>query len=169
MPRYPRTRGLIAGAAMLALGCSSGIADGNSEAELLSVSPRGGAVGVSATPDIVLAFSRSMMPGMEQFVALHQGGVTGPRMSIRCSWSDHQMTMTCRPDAALTPGTHYTIHVGGGMMDADGRPAGMDRHGMEMGGQWVGTEMMGGQGDMMGAGWGNANGSYGMVFGFTTS
>ena len=168
MLSYLRTRSLIAGAAMLALGCSSGITDSNST-ELLSVSPRGGAIGVSATPDIVLAFSRSMMPGMEQFVALHQGGVTGPEMSVRCSWSDGQKTMTCRPDAALTPGTHYTIHLGGGMMDADGRSADMDRYGMEMGGQWATTGMMGGQGDMMGAGWKHANGSYGMVFGFATS
>ncbi|MDX2057214.1 MAG: Ig-like domain-containing protein [Gemmatimonadales bacterium] len=169
MPRHLWSRSLIIGATMLALGCGSGMMDGTFATELVSVTPAGGATGVSATPDIVLAFSRSMMPGMEQFVALHQGGVTGLTTSMRCSWSDRQKTLTCRPDAALAPGTRYTVHVGGGMMDADGQSVGMDRYGMKMGGQCATAGMMDGRGDMMGAGWGQANGFYGMMFEFVTS
>jgi hypothetical protein len=44
----------------------------------------------------------------------------------------------------------------------------MEQYGMGMGGQWATGGMMGGQTGMMGTGWHNSNGSYGMVFGFTT-
>jgi hypothetical protein len=60
------------------------------------------------------------------------------------------------------------------MMDASGRPADMTRWGMPMGGQWVQGGMMGPtHGGMswtgMGPAWMASNGSYGMVFTFTTA
>lgn len=161
-------RGLIAGALVLTAGCSSNMIDAAPATQLVSVSPRGGAASVTVSADIVLTFNQGMMAGMEQFMALHQGGVTGPTAAMTCNWSDGQRMLTCRPGQPLAAGTRYTIHVGGGMMDASGLSVGMDRYGMGMGGQWATGGMMGGQTGMMGTGWMHANGSYGMVFEFTT-
>lgn len=160
--------GLLAGAALVAAGCSSSMMDANLETQLLSVSPRGGAIGVAATSDIVFTFNRPMMTGMEQYVVLHQGDVTGPAMPMRCTWAGGQRTLGCRPDQPLAPATRFTIHLGGGMMDAEGGGVGIGRFGMGMGGQWATGGMMGGQSGMMGAGWMHGNGSYGMLFEFTT-
>jgi hypothetical protein len=168
MFRTTVTRILLAGAAMLAAGCSARMMDTSLATQLVSVSPRGGAEGVSDTPDIVLIFSHPMMAGMEQYLALHQGTATGATIPMNCNWSDGQRTLTCRPGQPLAPGTSYTIHMGGGMMDTDGQPVGMERYGMGMGGRWATGGMMGGQTGMMGSGWMHSNGSYGMVFGFTT-
>lgn len=162
------TLSLMAGAALLAAGCGSGMTDTSLATQLLSVSPRNGTVGVAATPDIVLTFNHSLMAGMEQYLALHQGDVNGPAVSMTCTWSDSGKTVTCRPGLPLAGATAYTIHMGGGMRDAGGQPIGMDQYGMGMGGRWATGGMMGGQAGMMGSGWRNANGSYGMVFGFTT-
>ena len=168
MLRMTVTRGLLVGAALLVTGCGAGMMDTGLPTELLSVSPRSGTVGVSTTPDIMLTFNRPMMPGMEQYLALHHGGVSGPTMPMSCNWSDALRTLSCRPSQPLVSGTPYTIHMGGGMMDADGDPIDMEPYGMEMGGQWATGGMMGTQTGMMSGGWRNANGSYGMVFGFTT-
>lgn len=59
-------------------------------------------------------------------------------------------------------------HVGGGMMDTDGQGLGMGQFGMGMGGRWATRSMLGGQSGMMGTGWTHGNGSYGMLFEFTT-
>lgn len=131
--------------------------------QLLSVSPRGGVTGVASTSDVLFNFNRPMMTEMEQYVVLHQGGVTGPTMPMRCNWSDGQRTLGCRPDQPLAPATRFTIHMGGGMMDAEGRGVGMGRFGMGMGGRWATGGMMGGQSGMMDTGWMHGNGSYGMV------
>jgi hypothetical protein len=68
----------------------------------------------------------------------------------------------------------YVFHLGGGMMTQAGQPLDYTRYGPMMGGQWIMGGMMGnshagGSWGMMGPAWRNANGSYGMVFGFTTS
>ena len=101
-------------------------------------------------------------------MVLHQGGITGPTTAMTCNWSDGQRTLSCRPGQPLAAATQYTIHVGGGMMNSSGQAVGMDQYGMGMGGQWATGGMMGGQTGMMGTGWMNANGSYGMMFEFTT-
>ena len=161
-------RGLLAGTLVLAAGCGSNMMDTELATQLLSVSPRGGTGSVAASADIVLTFNQPMMPGMEQYVALHQGTVTGPAIVMSCNWSDGQKTLSCRPSQPLAAATRYTIHVGGGMMDSSGRRVGMERNSMGMGGQWATGGMMGGQTGMMGTGWMHANGSFGMVFEFTT-
>ena len=46
---------------------------------------------------------------------------------------------------------------------------GLERNGMTMGGQWASGTMMGSNTGMMGPGWQHANGTYGMIFTFTTS
>jgi Bacterial Ig-like domain len=160
-------RGVAAGAAISAAGCSFGMTDADLATQLLSVSPRGGTVGVSATPDLVVTFTRPMMAGMEEYLVLHQGGLIGPTMPIRCNWSDDQTTLTCHPTQTLVPTTVYTIHLKGGIMDADGEPVGTRRYGTPMGGAWAGdaTHYRFGSG---GGGWHTPTWSRGMLFEFTT-
>jgi len=166
-------RGLGLGVGLLSAGCGYGMMgssmmDTDLTTQLLSVSPRGGATGVAILPNILLTFSQPMMPRMEQYVALHQGGIAGPTVPMNCGWSDNRVTLTCRPDEPLGSSSAYAVHMGGGMMDASGQRVGMRRYGMDLGGSWTTRGMMGGRLDMMGSGWMHGNGSYGMVFEFTT-
>lgn len=138
---------------------------------VLSVTPPGDATGVSTTTTVTIRFSQRMGAGMEQFVDMHRGDLTGPVVPMSCGWSGDRSTLTCSPDAALRAGTRYTIHVGAGMMGANGLP--LDLNQMPMGGQWAYSSMMGSHGgmswNMMGPGWHGSNGSYGMLFMFTTA
>ncbi len=161
-------RRLAAGTLFLAAGCGFNMMGTESGGLLLSVSPEGGASSVALSADIVIRFNQPMMAGMDQYMALHQGTANGPTTSMTCNWSDGQKTLTCRPGQPLAPATKYTVHLGAGMMNTHGQRIGMDRYGMGMGGQWATGGMMGGQTGMMGSGWAHANGSYGMVFEFTT-
>lgn len=148
-------------------------------ATLVSVSPKGGATSVDPTSPIVVTFSHGMSGGIEMFVSLHEGDVTGPTVTCTAMWSTDRSTLTLMPSAPLNAGTQYAIHVGGGMKDANGNVIDMTQYGSTMGGQWAtasmmnGGGMMGGGGPMrgmeMGAGWSGTNGMYGMVFSFTTS
>ena len=58
------------------------------------------------------------------------------------------------------------------MRDAAGSLLNYDHCGTQHGGQWASSSMMGGSmmsgSGMMGTGWRHANGTYGMVFYFTT-
>lgn len=165
---FATVRSLVAGTLVLVTGCGSNMMGTEAATQLVSVSPRGGTTSVAVSTDIVLTFSQAMMVGMEQYMVLHQGSVSGSTSPMSCRWSDGQRTLTCRPGQPLAAGTRYTIHVGGGMMDSGGLRVGTNRNGMGMGGQWVTGGMMGGQAGMMGSGWANTNGSYGMVFEFMT-
>jgi len=98
------------------------------------------------------------------------------------------MQMTFTPKNRLKNHTRYFIHLGGGMEDHEGRLLDLERHGPMMGGEWfmagmhqeglhgyrMGQGSMGGMGGMgegaeMGAGWMHpSNGTYGMLFAFTT-
>jgi hypothetical protein len=138
-----------------------------------SVMPSGNAASVSVTTTVVMRFSHGMAAGMEQYMDLHEGDTSGPVVPMTCGWSSDRTTLTCQPSTPLKPQTRYTIHMGDGMMDADDHPVNMDQ-GLGMGGQWLMTGMMGGLHagspmGMMGSGWHGSNGSYGMVFPFTTA
>jgi hypothetical protein len=142
--------------------------------ELVSVTPAGGSTGVSTAGPMVMTFSRPMMPGMEQYLDLHQGDVSGPLVVINCTWSADRLTVTCVPALPLQPSAPHTLHAGGGMTDTDGHPVDMSQHAALTGGQWLMPGMMGGTHagapmSGMGAGWTATNGSYGMTFTFTTS
>jgi len=137
------------------------------------VSPTGNATGVPVTTGVVMRFSHGMASGMEQYMDLHEGDTSGPVVPMTCGWSSDRTTLTCQPSTALKLHTRYTIHMGDGMMDADDHPVNMDQ-GLGMGGQWLMAGMMGGTHagspmGMMGPGWRGSNGSYGMVFPFTTA
>ncbi len=145
---------------------------------LAAVVPTGGAVGVDPAGIVTVTFSHALMAGMEQYAALHQGDVTGPVVAGTWALSPDRTKLTFTPAVPLQSKTKYTIHLGGGMMDASGRPVNMDP-GQMMGGQYAGGSMMTGGGmgggmmnggsGMMGPGWQGANGAYGMVFSFTTA
>lgn len=139
-----------------------------SAAMVLSVTPPGDATGVPTTTPVTIRFSQGMGVGMEQFVDLHEGDVTGPVVPMSCGWSDDRATLTCTLNTPLKPGTRCAVHVGSGMMGANGLPLNLSQ--MPMGGQWAFPSMMDNHGgtswNMMGPGW---QGSYGMVFAFTTA
>src|SRR5262249_26010189 len=108
--------------------------------------------------------------GMEQYVYLHEGDLGGRVLPLTCAWSNARTPLACTPGAPLEANTLYTIHVGGGMLDANGHVIDMDDMPM-MGGQLVTAGMINGgiPSWMMGPGWQGANGTYGRTFRFTTA
>jgi hypothetical protein len=139
----------------------------------MSVSPAGGATGMAVGSAITFRFSGAMGGGMEQYVDLHMGDLSGAEVAMSCAWSSDRTLLTCTPGSPLAARTTYAIHLGGGMTSAVGMAVDYTA-GLGMGGQWIMGGMMtgthGGMGwGMMGNGWHNANGSYGMVFTFTTA
>lgn len=140
----------------------------------MSVSPGGGSMGVPVGTALEFHWGAAMGAGMEQFVDLHMGALAGPIAPMSCAWSGGQTTLVCTPSSPLHPGTQYTVHVGGGMVDANGQLVDMNMYGPGLGGQWIQGGMMGtghaGMGwGMMGGGWRHSNGAYGMAFTFTTA
>ncbi len=176
-------RGLLTAVGLGTLACGGNMMNGPSmvpgmrgaagTTSLMSVSPAGGSSGVPANTALTMRFGRAMAPGMEQFVDLHVGDPSGPTVPIRCGWSSDRTLLSCMPETPLRPHTRYALHVGGGMTDADGHLVEMGQYGAAMGGHWLYSNMMSGHGGMswgmMGGGWHNPNGSYGMFFTFTTA
>jgi hypothetical protein len=181
-------RGLISltlGASLALAGCGGGadmpMGPGNmgpggtpASPTFMSVSPGGGAMGVPVGTPLEFRWGTPMGVGMEQVVDLHLGGIEGPTVPATHAWSADRTTLVCTPVGPLAPGTPYTVHVGGGMVDANGSAIDMNTYGPGFGGQWIQGGMMGaGHGGtawgMMGAGWQHSNGAYGMAFAFTTA
>ena len=154
--------------------CSDSTSPSTTGASLDAVSPTPGATGVDPATVMTMHFSAAMQTSMMQYVDLHQGTIVGSVVPMTCSWSSDAMTLTCQPNQPLQPGTSYVLHMGGGMMDANGHSVDVEHHGMTNGGQPVSGGMMGGmhggQGTgMMGGGWMDPDGHYGMEFTFTTA
>lgn len=165
----------VAGSIIAAAACGRDMMSGPTgmgRTDLMSVTPSPGAVGVPQSTAITVRFDYAMGSGMEQFVDLHEGDLAGPVVATTCRWSGDRTTLTCVPQAPLKERTRYTIHLGGGMMDASGRPVDMGQWGMSMGGQWAQSGMMGSSHAGMPwsgmAPWMAPDGSYGMGFTFTT-
>ena len=182
MKRTSSRIALALGLALLAVGCGRGDDGGmmgpsamGTGATFMSVSPQGGATGVSASAPIVFRFGVAMSAGMEQYVDLHLGDLGGPTVPMNCGWSGDRTTLTCTPQGPLSSRTTYVVHLGGGMLTQAGQPLDYAQHGPMMGGQWImggmlgGGSHAGGSWGTMGPNWRNANGSYGMAFGFTTA
>lgn len=141
-------------------------------ARVVSVVPSGGTVDVDPSAPIVVTFSQPMQFGMEQYAALHEGDVSGPVVAGTWAWSDERTVLTFTPVQPLKAQTQYALHLGGGMRATDGGFVDYGPCAAQYEGQWatqgmMGGEMMGG-GNMMGSGWRHPNGTYGMVFTFTT-
>jgi hypothetical protein len=164
----------IAVSALAIAGCSNDLTDPASDSVLLSITPSGGATEVDPNTSITIEFSHAMHG--ETFVAVHEAdmmGPFGPLVDGMMSWDQDELHLMFTPHAPLMPQTEYSIHIGGGMMDASGQVVDLEQHGLQMGGQWVMQDvmqdcMMGVCGTMMGPGWEHDNGSFGMSFTFTT-
>ena len=142
---------------------------------LVGVTPPGGTVGVDPSSHVVLEFDHPMVDGMEQFCAVHVGGLDGSEVSGHWEWSSDHHTLTFMPDQPFAHETDHLVHVGGGLADAHGHDLDFDQHGEGLGGHWVDQDMVGHGGGMMGAGhdhsgegWEHQNGTFGMAFEFTT-
>ena len=138
----------IAGA-FLAVGCGSETAEpvgsgDPSATAVLSVTPDGGATNVDPSGPFSFAFNGAMMPGMENYVDLHRGDITGPVHPMSCVWSLDFATLTCTPRTLLGRGTRYTLHLGGGVRGANGTSISMDPG--ACGCTWVEPGRPGGQG-----------------------
>jgi hypothetical protein len=172
----------LATAVLANAGCSSGADPTAPQADdvtaLLSVQPVGGSVDTSVGATVVVTFDHAIAEGMEKYADLHEGTVAGPVVAGAWSRSVDGATLTFTPSVPLKPATTYVIHLGGDMMDENGHVVDLEMHGDMMGGQWATQSMMtggmgmgsGSMGSHMGTGWQHPdNGSYGMVFTFTTA
>lgn len=178
----PRVLALVPFAALLLAACSSsdtGVSpadDAVSAPSLASIQPASTATGVAANAPVVLRFSHAMMSGMEMLVVLHEGSVTGAVVAATATWSTDRTTLTLAPQVPMKRTTTYVVHLSPSLKDASGHLINMTPGSM-MGGQTVSGGMMGGGSmmngqwgpGMMGAGWQAANGTFGMVFTFTTA
>lgn len=173
----------------LAAACEGGSLPADSGAEtgaLLSMSPQGNARDVSRSGPVIVEFTHPMAQGMEQYASLHRGDLAAPPIDGSWSWSPDRRVLMFTPPLPFDPATTYIVHLGGGMMDAQGHRVDFQQHGTaHMGGQWATQGMMGGWtgGPGMGGGtwngqpynghmgedWRNANGTYGMAFAFRTA
>lgn len=148
-------------------------------AALLAVQPTGGAFGVAISTQVSITFSHPLPEHVAAFVDMHQGPLTGPMVEGTWSFTPDHMTLMFEPGQPMHSGTGYTIHLGGGMVDTFGRPVDLGTRRAECGGEWAlgpmfdGAGMPGGHGwensGHLGNGWAHTNGSYGMVFSFTTA
>jgi hypothetical protein len=162
-----------------AAACADAPTTPTATARIVALVPTGGATAVDPAAPIVITFSHAMPVGMEQYVALHQGALDGPVVPMTCGWSADRTTLTCTPQAPLAAATRHTLHLGGGMRDRTGARLDYEQCIAQHHGQWATGAMMGygpgpgggmmGDSSMAGSGWRHDNGTYGMVFTFTTA
>ncbi len=144
----------------------------------LSVLPAAATTGVDPTKPIVVTFNMSMMSGMEMLVVVHEGSVTGPQVSGSASWSADRRVLTFTPATTLKAKTTYVVHLSPSLQGTNGKTIDLAQC-TKIGGQYVSGGMMGsaaagmmngswGPG-MMGAGWKASDGTFGMLFTFTTA
>lgn len=181
----------VAAAVLLAgvTGCSGDalttpdVSEDAGETVLLSVEPEAGSAGVGVDTVITVAFSHPMNPAMSGYADVHEGELAGPEIRGTWEWDENDTVLRFTPSEPLAPATDYVVHLGAGMMDAEGEHVNMEEHGTQMGGEWVTDGMMMTDGDMgtgmsgrmdpsehMGGSWDHpSNGSHGMAFTFTTA
>ena len=101
---------------------------------LLTTSPAAGASGVDANVEIVVRFDSPVSPGTNHPIALQVGDCPGPVVAGTWSRTADGMGLTFASTQPLDPSTRYTIHVGGGLTDADGAIINLDLNGPVLGG-----------------------------------
>lgn len=156
-------------ALLMAAACQMGTGPEGTGPALLSITPTGGAMNVSRTGPIAVAFDGAMGTGMEQYMDLHRGDMSSPMHPMTCTWSTDRTTAICVPNGPMDAQTQYAMHLGGGLRGVNGMPAVMTRGSM-MGGESLNGGMMhsGQSMSMMGKHWKGPDGSYGMMFRFRT-
>lgn len=143
---------------------------------LASLQPANAATGIDPGAPVVLRFNHAMMTGMEMLVVLHEGSITGAVVATTATWSADRTVLTLHPQVPMKRATTHVVHLSPSLQDTAGRMINMSPATM-MGGQAVSGSMMGGGSmmngqwgpGMMGAGWQASNGTFGMMFTFTTS
>jgi hypothetical protein len=184
---YRNRLALVTVASLLALGaCSTGNSSPTSAAgalaadapAVLSVLPAAAATGVDPAKPVIVTFNIAMLPGMEMLVVVHEGSVTGPQVTGISVWSADRRVLTFTPTATLKAKTTYVVHFAPSLQGTNGKAIDLSQC-TKLGGQYVTGGMMGsaaggmmngswGPG-MMGAGWKASDGTYGMLFTFTTA
>ena len=185
MPRRPFTLATIA--SILAVGaCSANSSSPTNPAgvlaadapAVLSVLPAAATTGVDPTKPVIVTFTMAMLSGMEMLVVVHEGSVTGPQVAGTSVWSADRRVLTFTPTATLKAKTTYVVHFSPSLQGTNGKTVDLSQC-TKLGGQYVTGGMMGstaggmmngswGPG-MMGAGWKASDGTYGMLFTFTTA
>ncbi len=142
-------------------------------AALAAVVPAGGAVAVDPAGTVVISFTQPLAAGMERFAALHAGDLSGDVVPGAWTLSPDRSTLTFAPAAPLARAATHTIHLGGSLKDSHGQPVDLGP-GRILGGQWVTAAMLSAAmpgsaaTSMVGYGWLAPDGTYGMIFRFTT-
>ena len=144
----------------------------------LSVLPAAATTGVDPTRPITITFNMSMMSGMEMLVVVHEGSVTGPQVTVSSSWSPDRHVLTITPSVMLKAKSTYAVHMSPSLRGTNGKMIDVTQC-ATIGCQHVSGGMMdsGASGmmngswgaGMMGAGWKAGDGTFGMLFTFTTS
>ena len=144
----------------------------------LSVLPAAATTGVDPTRPITITFSMSMMSGMEMLVVVHEGSVNGPQVTVSSSWSPDRRVLTITPSVMLKAKSTYAVHMSPSLQGTNGKMIDVTQC-ATIGCQHVSGGMMdsGASGmmngswgaGMMGAGWKAGDGTFGMLFTFTTS
>jgi len=155
---------------------STGLANAAEAPVLVSIQPANATAGVDANAPVVLQFNHAMMAGMEMLVVVHEGSVSGVAVPVATTWSADRMTLTIKPQATLKHATTYVVHLSPSLKDSAGNMIRMVP-GTAMGGTMVSGSMMGASSmmngqwgpGMAGAGWQAANGTFGMMYTFTTA
>lgn len=144
---------------------------------LASIQPGNATTGVDPNAPVVLRFNHAMMTGMEMLVVLHEGSINGAAVTTTATWSPDRTTLTLKPQGPMKHATTYVVHLSPSLQDTAGHMINM-APGAMMGGQMVSAGMMGGgammggqmvSAGMMGTGWRAADGTFGMIFAFTTA
>jgi hypothetical protein len=140
-------------------------------AVLSSVAPVGGATNVDINTTISVGFSHAMQAGMEQYMVVHEGDLSGPLVPGTWTWSDGGTICEFTPDGPFGHQMQYMLHVGGGVKDVHGHHVDFTDGVTHMGGHMIHDTMMHGSmmgRSMMGEGWMHPDGTYGVGFPFTT-
>ncbi len=169
-----RTGRLLLAFAPALAGCThEQLFDQTPPAALSAVVPAGGSVGVDPSGAVTISFSRPLRAGMEQYAALHEGGLMGGVVAGRWALAGDRTVLTFTSAAPLARSTGYAIHLGGGLKDEDGRVVDLSP-GRALGGRWATAAMMSDAPpgspalSRVGIGWLAPDGTYGMIFDFTT-
>ena len=171
LPTNSQLRVLAFGLLVSITACSTSATEVGSTG-LLAVFPAPGSSGVAMDAPIEVRFGAPISSGTMHPIALQVGDCPGPVVMGTWSRTVDGLGLRFQPSQPLDPATQYTIHVGGGMTDAEGALVDLERN--VLGGMWVTREMVMG---MMGMGmtqhsgteWQSPNGLYGLAFSFTTA
>ena len=159
---------------LLLAACSTSTSVEVGSTALLTTNPAAGTAGVDVKAQIEVRFDSPIAPGAGHPIALQVGDCPGPVVAGTWSRTADGMGLRFTSTQPLDPSTRYTIHVGGGLTDADGAIINLDLNGLALGGTWVTLDMVMGMTGMgmgqshSGPDWLYLNGMYGLAFGFNT-